>query len=121
MNIRLNRQAGGSGLVNLLLLAVLAYVLFVGIQYVPQWVESRSVQSILDDAKRTQRKDPVGSVQGAQAKIIRMLQINEMNHLTDSFQVSRSRGAFVVTFSYDRPLNLGFKAMQIHYEHSVRL
>jgi hypothetical protein len=121
MKIIAMRQTGGSVIVNLIILALVAYGLFVAIQYVPQWVEAKSIGTILDNMQSTQGSDPVRTVNGARDKVIRMLQINEMNDMTESFEVSRAGDDIVVTFSFDRELNLLYETRPIHFERSVRL
>jgi len=115
------RQGGGSFLGTLVILALIAYGAYVALQYIPQWIEARSIQTILDSMRTTQGADPVNSVQGARDKVIRMLQINEMNDMTESFDVARAGDYIVVTFSYDRELNLVYKQKTMHYEQSVSL
>ena len=114
-------QTGGSKIFTLIVLAGLAYGVFIGIQYVPQWIESRAIQSILDDMQRTQGADPVDSEASAKAKLIRMLQLNELNEMTESFTVSASNDSIGITFDYERDLNLIYETKTIHYRQSVRL
>jgi len=115
------RQLGGSTIVNLILLAALGYGIFVGIQYAPQWVESHAIESILYDIKNTRHSDPVRTESAVRDKVVRMLQINDLGDMTDSFEIRGSDGNFEITFSYDRELNLGFEVRTIHYKHSISL
>lgn len=121
MKIKPIRQSGGSVIFNLIILALVVCGLLVGVQYVPQWIEARSINTILDNMQSTQGTDPVQTVNGARDKVIRMLQINELNDMTEHFDVSRAGDDIVVTFSYDRELNLLYETRPIHYEKSVRL
>lgn len=121
MNRMSLRQDGGSAIVNLILLAAIAYGIFVGIQFAPQWIESRTVKSILNDVKQTQATDPASSAAAAREKVVKRLQINEMNGMMDSFEVLGSRGSFTITFRYDRELNLIYETRTIHHEYSVTL
>jgi len=121
MNKLPGRQKGASIIGTIITLAVLGYGVYLGIQYVPQAIESNSISSILSSMRDSQISDPVTSNQAASAKVIKLLQINEMNDMTDSFVVERRDDKIVVRFSYDRELNLGFKIQPIHYEKSVSL
>ena len=121
MQSRPKLQTGGSKIFTLIVLAGLTYGVFIGIQYVPQWIESRTIQSILDDMQRTQGADPVDSEASAKVKLVRMLQMNEMNEMTENFTVSASRDSIGITFDYERDLNLIYKTKTIHYRQSVRL
>ncbi len=121
MNKLPGRQKGASIISTIITLAVLGYGVYLGIQYVPQAIESNSISSILSSMKDSQISNPVTSNQAASAKVIKLLQINEMNDMTDSFVVERRDDKIVVRFSYDRELNLGYKIQPIHYEKSVSL
>lgn len=121
MNKLPGRQKGASIISTIITFAVLGYGVYIGIQYVPQALESNSISSILSSMKDSQISDPVTSNQAASAKVIKLLQINEMNDMTDSFVVERRDDKIVVRFSYDRELNLGYKIQAVHYEKSVSL
>jgi uncharacterized membrane protein len=116
-----NKQRGGSPVLTIMVLVVLAYGVFIGIQYVPQWTEARSVQSILDSAQSSQATEPLRSEQAVSGKITRMLQVNELNDLTDAFQVTRTGEGFLVEFDYERELNLGWERKAIQHRYSALL
>lgn len=119
---RLPRQQKGASFIGtILVLAVLGYGVYIGIQYVPQAIEAKAINSILDNIRDSQNTDPVVNTQDAGARVIRMLQINEMNDMTDSFTVKRERGKIVIKFNYDRDLNLGYKIHPMHYEQTLSL
>ena len=115
------RQRGGSPVLTIIILAILAYGLFIGIQYVPQWTEARSIRSILDSMESSQASDPLRSEQAISAQVIRMLQVNELNHMTESFEVTRTGNGFRVEFVYERELNLGWEKKPIQHQYSVQL
>lgn len=114
-------QRGGSPIVTLLIIALIGYVIFVSIQYAPQWMESRAVQSILDDVNQAHTSFPINDAVEARGKVIKLLQVNEMNDMTNKFKVSNSNGRIVISFSYERELNLLFEKRVIHYEQSTYL
>lgn len=117
----LKYQAGGSPIKTLIVLVIMGYGIFVGLQYVPQWVEARGVQSILNEIKADHAGNPVGSIGEARTRLIKMLQVNEMNDMVDKFTISNRRGSIVIAFSYDRDLNLGYEQRVIHYGQTVTL
>ena len=121
MHINKQRQYGGSPIVTLIVIAILAYGVFVGVQYIPQWMEARSVDSILDSVQESYANRPAGSDQDIVAQVIRMLQVNEMNDMTENFSVSRSGSGYSVTFKWERQLNLGFETRSIQFERSIYL
>lgn len=110
------KQKGASAIVTIIILVVLGFAAFVGIQYVPQIIESKSIDSILSTIDDTQKTDPISNVTDARTKVINLLQINEMNDMADSFTVKKRDGRVTVTFKYDRELNLGYKVHPMHYE-----
>ena len=121
MNRLPNRQRGASVIVTIIMLAVLGFAAYVGIQYVPQMIEARSIDSILDTMKDRQRTDPVTDVSSAKAGVVKLLQINEMNDMMDSFTVKERDHRITIVFSYDRELNLIYKVHPMHYEKTLSL
>jgi len=121
MNTLPNQQKGASAIFTIILLAVLGYVVYVGIQYVPQAVESKSIDSILNSVKTDHKTNPVTTESEAASRVIKLLQVNEMNDMTDSFSVKRRSGVTTITFKYDRELNLIFKKHPMHYQKSLAL
>ena len=116
MNKLPNQQKGASAIAVLLFLLLLGYAVYIGIQYVPQAIEARAIDSILTNLKSENKMDRITDEQEVKSKVTRLLQINEMNDMTKSFKVRRVSGGLTVTFSYDRELNLGFKKHPMHYE-----
>ena len=110
------QQTGASLIVTIITLAVLGYGIYVGIQYVPQIVESKSIGSILTSIEASHRTDPITSEYAAKEKVIKLLQVNEMNGMTDSFKVRNQSGSLTITFNYDRELNLGYEKKKIHMQ-----
>ena len=121
MNRLSNRQQGASAIATIIILAVLGYAVYVGMQYVPQAIESKSVDSILDTVKTDQKTNPANTEYDVRVKVVKHLQINEMNDMVENLSVTRSGGKTTVTIKYDRELNLLFKTHPMHYEKSVTL
>lgn len=121
MNRLPSRQKGASAIGNIIILVVLGLAVYLGFQYVPQAIESKSIDSILTTMKNTQRTSPATTVMDARTKVINLLQINEMNDMADNFTVEKSDGAIVVSFSYDRELNLIYKKQTMEYRKKLRL
>jgi len=121
MNNLPSQQKGASAIVTVIFLALLGYAVYIGIQYVPQAIESKAIDSILTTLKSDNMMDPLTNEEEVKSKVIKLLQINEKNDMTKSFTVKKVNGALTVTFSYDRELNLGFKKHPMHYEKSLVL
>ena len=115
------KQKGASAIVVIIVLALLAYGVYLGIQYVPQAIESQAVSSILTTMKTDQQTDPVTTEEAAKAKVLRLLNVNEMNDMAKNLKVSRGAGTIKIRISYDRELDLGFKKHPMHYEKVLEL
>ena len=115
------KQKGASAIGTIIMLAVLGFGVYVGIQYVPQMIESKSIDSILRTMEDTQSSDRVSTIVDARNKVVRLLQINDMNDMTDSLTVEKGDGGITVSFNYDRELNLIYKIQPMQYRKKVRL
>ena len=120
----MNKKPGiqkGAAVVTILVFAVIAYAIFVGIQYIPLQLESSAVESILttiQESEKTARSMNAGEVKN---KINGLLNINQMDDMADSFKVSKYRGDFIVEVSYDRELNLLYAKKQMPYREKLTL
>ena len=110
------QQRGASAIGTIIMLAILGYGVFIGFQYVPQAIESRSIDSILKTVDSASKSGSINSVQAAQERVVSLLQINEMNDMGDDFTVTEQGGRITVTFSYDRELNLLYKVQPMPYK-----
>jgi hypothetical protein len=115
------KQKGASIFVNIILIALLGVGGYIGFQYVPQAIESKSIDSILSNLATSQTTDPVNSVAAATEKLTKMLQINEINDMNENFTVKRLSGKIIVEFRYDRELDLIYKKHTMHYEKKISL
>jgi Domain of unknown function (DUF4845) len=115
------RQRGASGVGTVILLAIVAYGVYVGIQYVPQLIEASSVDSILTSIEHDNRAEPIRSAQALRAKLDNHLSINQLTHLKDNFEVREWGSDYIIEVSYERELNLLFETKTIKYEDSLTL
>jgi hypothetical protein len=115
------QQKGASAIATIIILVVLGFAAYVGIQYVPQMIESKSIDSILKTMETTQQTNPAYTVQAVESKLVGLLQINEMNEMADNFTVKKGEGGIIVAFSYDRELNLIYKTLPMEYRKKVLL
>ena len=115
------QQRGASAIGTIIMLAILGYGVFIGFQYVPQAIESRSIDSILETVDSASKSGSINSSQAAQERVISLLQVNEMNDMTDAVTVTERDGRITVTFSYDRELNLLYKIQPMPYKKIMML
>lgn len=114
-------QRGASAIFTFIVLALLAYGVYLGIQYVPQAIEASAIDSILRSVKTEHQTEPLTSEQEVKAKVISLLNINEMNDMTKNLKVRRGAGTITIKISYDREINLGLKKHPMHYEKVLEL
>jgi hypothetical protein len=116
-----HRNQEGSALSSLLIVAVLAYGVFIAIQYVPLHVESSTVDSVLSSIQGSHKAQPITNVQEAERKIDVLLNVNEIRDMKEYFKVSDYRGEILIDVTYNRDLNLLFQTRTIRYEKSLVL
>jgi hypothetical protein len=121
MNISQKAQRGGSAIIPILILAIIGFGAYLGIQYLPQYIESSTVDSILDNIKKANAKTPLNDVKDIQNVIDKQLNVNQMNDLKNNFQVKHDGDMYTVRVSYERELNLIYKKQAVKYEKSINL
>jgi len=121
MNISQRTQRGGSVIIPIIILAIIGFGAYIGIQYLPQYIEASNVDSILGNIEKANAKTPVNGVKGIQDIINKQLNINQMNDLKDNFKVKHDGEMYTVKVSYTRELNLIYKKKTIEYEKSITL
>ncbi|MEE8338863.1 MAG: DUF4845 domain-containing protein [Xanthomonadales bacterium] len=115
------KQKGGSAIGLIIMLAILGYGLYVGLQYVPQYIESGTMDAILNNVAAKHKTRNFRSVDEILAAISKQLDVNEMNDMRDKFFVIQQSGTYVVEVSYEWELNLGFKKQPMKYEKTLTL
>jgi hypothetical protein len=118
---KMSEKQKGGVLVTILVLALLAYGVFVAIQYVPLRIESGSVDSILESMESTQKTAPVKSTREVQDKIVNLLSVNQRLDLKDNFKVRQNGNKFIISVKYDRELNLLYEKKVLKYQKSLTL
>ena len=116
-----HNQRGASTLGTVVLLAVLGFGVFVGIQYIPQKIEDMSIDSVFDSIEAIQQQNPSGSAQGVEATIDRLLNTNDLEHLRSNFKVYQDGHGINVTFSREWKLNLIYTEQAMKYEKTLSL
>ncbi len=115
------KQKGASASATIIFLALLAYGVYLGIQYVPQVIESRAIDSIFTTVNKDHGMNPIQSVDEAKSKIAKMLQVNEMNDMAKNVKVRQIAGTITIKVKYERVLDLGFKTKPMLYEKTLVL
>ncbi|MGB5715792.1 MAG: DUF4845 domain-containing protein [Gammaproteobacteria bacterium] len=121
MNSIQKTQQGISTIGFIILLAILGAGVYIGLQYIPQYIECSTVDSILENLEKTNRETPFSSEKGIQDMIGKQLEMNQMDDLRDSFKVTRDGDMYIVRVSYERELNLIYERKPMKYEKVLPL
>jgi hypothetical protein len=108
-------QSGGSALGNIILILLFAYGVYVGIQYVPQLIESKSLDSMLDSLESNNRAQKYTSAQEVQNAVKSMLNLNQMDDMNQYIRVRESGQGISVEIEYERELKLLFQDKVMKY------
>lgn len=121
MNTSQKTQRGASSVILIIILAVLGAGVYIGLQYLPQYIEAGTVDSILGSVEKAYSKSPVNSVESIRGMINKQLNVNQMNDLKDSFKVTQDGEEYIVKVSYERELNLIYEKKPVKYEKTIIL
>jgi hypothetical protein len=109
MMTRLRSRQLGSGAIGLVItLIIIGYVAYVGIQYVPQIIEEKTVQAILDKIQQDSKAGNIQSAEDIERVWAKHLNINEMNELKNAIEIDGYGGRFTIVVQYERELDLLF-------------
>jgi hypothetical protein len=114
-------QQGASTVVAIILLVLIGVSVYIGLQYIPQIIETGTVDTILENLETRHRESPFTSVTAVQNAINRQLNINQMDDLRDNFKVTEQDDAYVVKVTYERELNLIYEKKTIQTGKSLIL
>ncbi len=116
-----SKQSGASVISLLITLVVFSYGIYVGLQYFPQFIESGTVNSILDNIEKNHRTTPFRDSSEIMRAIKRQLDINLMNNMEDKFYVTRKGDGYLIKVNYKRELDLYYKRKMVNYEKKLIL
>jgi hypothetical protein len=116
-----NTQRGASAIGLIIILAILGAGVYIGLQYIPQYIECGTVDSILSSIEKGNTRTPVSSVKDLRGRINKQLDMNQLNDLRDSFTVTQDDGSYVIKVSYERELNLIYTKKPVKYEKTLTL
>jgi len=114
-------QPGKSLIGNLIVLALIAFGIWVGIQYIPQRIEAGTVRTILDQVQQRHNATPFQDDRDLWAVINNHLHINEMRDMKNHFKARWDRDTVTVTVDYQRDLNLVFTTRTMEYHEELVL
>lgn len=115
------RQHGGSSVVTIIVLALIGAGVYIGLQYIPQLIESGTVDGVLSDVKKAHTLKPASTLKDVQEMIAKSLYINQLEDMRKNFTVTNSNDEFLVKVAYNRKLNLLYTRKDIDYRKSLAL
>lgn len=121
MHVMQKREHGASSFTVIMVLALVGAGIYLGLQYIPQLIESGTVDAILSDVKKAHALKPVREVRELDEMIGRSLDVNQLEELRKQFTVTESEDEFIVDVAYARELNLLVTRYPINYKKSLAL
>lgn len=115
------RQQGASSFAIIIVLALIGAGIYIGLQYIPQLIESGTVDSILSDIKKKHVSKHVRGAGEIQEMIGRALNINQMEDMRKDFVVTESDAEYFINVDYARELNLLYTKKNIDYKKTLIL
>ncbi len=114
-------QRGASTIGLIIILAIIGVGAYIGLQYIPQFIECGTVDNILSNIEKANEEKPVKSANEVRDMINRQLDINQMDDLRDSFKVTQIDETYVITVNYERELDLIYEKKPMIYDKSITL
>ena len=118
---RMHSQRGMSGFGVVIILAVIGYVAFIALQYIPQAIENGSVDTILENLEDMHDEKSFSSAAEIRSAVDRQLDINNLNDLSDAFSVRDDGEVFLVHVGYENELNLLYDKKVTEVDKTISL
>jgi hypothetical protein len=114
-------QLGASAFGNILLIALFAYGIYLGIQYVPQFLESKSLDSMLDSIDSQNRSQKYDSAQQVETAVKSMLNLNQLDDMINTITIRDGQQGINIEIYYERELDLLYEKKILQYNKTLDL
>mgnify|MGYP001826435912 CR=1 FL=1 len=114
-------QQGLSAIGLIIILAIIGAGSYIGLQYIPQYIEAGTVDSILANLEKAQEETPFSSANDVRDAINKQLTMNQMDDLRDSFKIVQDGEAYIIKVSSERELNLIYEKKTMPHEKTLTL
>ena len=121
MHNRKNKQRGASAVGIIIILAILGIGAYIGFQYIPLFIESGTVDSVMSGIEQANEKKPFTSTSQIRDTINKQLDMNQMQELADAFTVTKYEETYTINVYYERQLNLIYEKKLIETEKTITL
>jgi len=116
-----NKQRGASAVGIIIILAILGAGAYIGFQYIPLFIESGTVDSVMSSIEQANEKKPFASSAEIRNTINKQLDMNQMQELADAFTVTKYEETYTINVYYERQLNLIYKKQLIETDKTITL
>ena len=114
-------QRGASAIGIIIILAIIGAGTYIGLQFIPQYIEAGTVDSILSNIEQAHKETPASSAKDIRDRIDKQLGMNQMDDLHDNFTVTQDGEIYTVKVSYERELNFIYEIKPMKYEKTLTL
>jgi hypothetical protein len=121
MHNRNNKQRGASAIGIIIILAILGIGAYIGFQYIPLFIESGTVDSVMGSIEQANEKKPFTNTNEIRSLINKQLDMNQMMDLADAFTVTKYEETYTINVSYERQLNLIYEKKLIETDKTITL
>ena len=121
MQNRNNKQRGASAIGIIIILAILGVGVYIGFQYIPLFIESGTVDSVISSIEQANEKKPFTSTSEIRNMINKQLDMNQMMDLADAFTVTKYEDTYTINVYYERQLNLIYEKKLIETDKTITL
>ena len=116
-----NKQRGASAVGIIIILAILGVGAYIGFQYIPLFIESGTVDSVMSSIEQANEDKPFTSSAEIRNMINKQLDMNQMQELADAFTVTKYEETYTINVYYERQLNLIYKKQLIETDKTITL
>ena len=116
-----NKQRGASAVGIIIILAILGAGAYIGFQYIPLFIESGTVDSVMSSIEQANEKKTFASSGEIRSMINKQLDMNQMQELADAFTVTKYEETYTINVYYERQLNLIYKKKLIETDKTITL
>jgi hypothetical protein len=121
MHNRNNKQRGASAIGIIIILAILGIGAYIGFQYIPLFIESGTVDSVMGSIEQANEKKPFTNTNEIHSLINKQLDMNQMMDLADAFTVTKYEETYTINVYYERQLNLIYEKKLIETDKTITL
>ena len=121
MHYRNSKQRGASAIGTIIILAILGIGAFTGFQYIPLFIESGTVDSVMSSIEQANEKKPFTSTSQVRNMINTQLDMNQLTELADAFTVTKDEESYTVNVYYERQLDLIYEKKLIETDKPITL